>query len=161
MKIFCLLSAITIATLLLFGCTTKAYLPTYSDSPKHGTITLFRVNEEPTAHPLNIYANDEKVATLRNLDTVTFSLPTGTHELSVDWPNTSTVFDDILSVNIKGQHQYFIAIIHCYGVSNYRRHVRREEWIMGELADAILLDEASAKKIISENILLSAIWVFV
>ena len=141
----------------MVGCATKAYVPTYSDSPNYGTLTLFRVNEEPTASRLNIYAADKKIATLRNHEMVTFSLPTGIHHLSMDWPNTDTYFDKIISVDLKGRHHYYIAIIHCYNISNYKRYVRREEWFLGEMAHAIQLDEESTQKIIDEHILQPAI----
>lgn len=138
---------------LMVGCASKAYLPTHPDSPDYATMTLFRVNAEPTAPRLNIYAEDRKVAALKNHDLVTFSLPIGTHRLSIDWPNTDSYFENVISVDVKGREHYYIAIIHGYAISNFKRSARREVWLQGEMAHAIQLDEEDAKANIAENIL--------
>jgi hypothetical protein len=82
---------------LLTGCATKAYLPTYTDSPDYGTITLMRVDAEPSAPKLSVFAGKMKAASIRNMSMVTFSLPVGEYSLSIDWPQTPISFEDTIT----------------------------------------------------------------
>lgn len=135
----------------LVGCSTRAYLPTITDSEDYGTVTLIRLDVEPAAPKLDIYLSDDRMASIRNESTVTFSLPVGTHSLSIDWPDTGSVFHDKFQIELKGkEHQYFY-INHFFQVTNFKRSPRREQWNTREMVNVIQMKPVDAAKMIEEH----------
>ncbi|MDZ8120552.1 hypothetical protein [Pontiella agarivorans] len=140
-----------IAGITFTGCSTKAYLPTLPDTPDYGKVTLIRINTEPTAQKLIIYSKDEKIATLRNYSTVTFSLPRGPHDFSISWPNTGSYFENEISLNIMGNDHHYFAINHYFEIQNYKRYPRHEKWMNTEIVNVLKMDKQSAEKLITEQ----------
>ena len=145
------ITLVTFLGIIISGCSTKAYLPTYSDSPDYGTITLIRVNAEQTAPKLTVYAQDRKVASLKNNSVVTFSLPAGIHNLSIGWSNTGSYFEDKITTNLKGRDHHYFAITHYFEVSNFKHTPRREQWLNSEILTAIEMSPEDANKFITEQ----------
>jgi hypothetical protein len=125
---------------LLTGCATRVYLPTYADSPYYGTITLTRDGTEPTASKLHVFVDGDKAASIRSRSYATFSLPTGKHTLTVDWPATASTPENKFPITLKGKEHKYYMVAHSFLASHTIIHARKYR---RDIVEIILVNEIS------------------
>ena len=133
--------------LFLNGCATKVYMTEYVDDSRYGKITFIREYAEPTAFKLNIFADGQKAASIKNKSYATFSLPVGAHKLKVDWPATASSVEVEIPVTLKGmEHKYFYAS-QSVDVSNFRASGMGVAYDVSENLQVIEINPTDAQKV--------------
>jgi len=82
--------ALTIwVTVALTGCASTVYFVLNPQNEKEATIYIIRKYAEPLLWNLHVYIDEQEAASLSNNSFVAFSIPSGVHTITLNWPDLS------------------------------------------------------------------------
>lgn len=98
----------------LFGCSSSGFLKGFLyPEDTFGKLYVIRVHAEPTGQLLNIYINKKLSAKVNNGSFIDFTVQTGNHVLSFDWPPIGALLPKHdIKITVKENQNHYLLINH-------------------------------------------------
>jgi hypothetical protein len=100
-----------LAALLLTGCVSTTYVQTPVADPDDAIVYFIRQSAQPYAWKVQVFLDDQKVASIANRSYVAFHYPAGEHTLHAEWPPLAGMVeaDGSVALETAGTHYFVIA----------------------------------------------------
>lgn len=117
--------------------------------PALGTLTLIRIEPEPSAEELFIYKNGALLAVIGNYSYITLELSEGSHLLTLDWDDTPMKFEEEIVLDWTENTNKYLSVRHKFDIPEISKSNTGTDYTMVETLAVFGVSEKIGSELIS------------
>lgn len=153
MKPFFVILGLSIFGAMLCGCRTVVpdvqLVECAEEVPCMGTMTLIRIEPEPSADELLVYTNGVLLAVVGNYSFATLKIQEGSHLFTLDWGDTPLQFEEEIVLDLAVHTNMYLSVRHQFDVPEISRNETGIDYTMVETLVLFEVPEGFGLELIS------------